>query len=101
MITHAVSAQIAPGKELEAIEFTRDFSAHLKSKDLATPRAWQNQYGDQVDRILWTWEFNSLAVFEEWHTAALADEGVQQRLKAMVDIFVPGTTHVMALKEVV
>ena len=100
MILHTISIQVAAGKKPEAIAWAKDVDAHLENTGLTTGKTYQPLYGDKVDRMIWTWEFDSLAAFEEWHTALIADEGFQERAKAMADFFVPGSMSVMAFKEV-
>ncbi len=98
MIIHAVSAQVAAGQWQQAIEWTMDMNAYCESKGWAVPRVFQPQYGDQVNQMVWTWEFDSLAAFEQWNDQVFSDEGVQQRLKSAAGVF--SHNYIQAYKQV-
>lgn len=75
-------------------------SAHIESNNWVKPKVVRPLFGNQVDRITWVWEFESLAAYEEWHEAFDADEGTLARVAKMGDIFVPDSMVVQAYKTV-
>ena len=75
-------------------------ASYMASQGFAVAKVYRPLYGSNVQRMIWTWELDSLAASEEWNEAVNADEGFVERTKAMVDLFVPGSMQIMAYKEI-
>ena len=94
-IVVVVSAEVAPGKRKDAVEWTKEVGAYVESKGLHPhSRAMFPQFGTELNRMMWTWEWESMAEMEENQKAVDADGGVQERIKkGFTDIFVPGSAR--------
>ena len=87
-IIHVLSVEIEPFKDAEAIAWTKDMNAHLESVGLGPARTLRPQFGGDTNRIVWTWEHDSLAAQEQHMLKLNADEGAQTRIKALAGIIV-------------
>ena len=90
-IVFVISVELEPYKLKEAIEWTQDINAHVESIGMQAPRALTPQFGDDLNRMVWTWEHDSLADHEQFMEKLNSDEGVQQRIQSMAGTFVGGT----------
>ena len=91
MIRWIRTAQIAQGKQQEAIQWAKDTREYTKTKfeGGAEVKIFLQTLGD-LGVICWMVDFENLAMIELAGQALNADEGYQERLKAASELFLPG-----------
>ena len=92
MIRWIRTAQIAQGKQQEAIQWAKDTREYTKTKfeggtDVKIFLETLGEYGV----ICWMVDFENLAVLELAGQVLDEDSGYQERLQAASDLFLPGT----------
>ena len=92
MIRWIRTAQLAQGKQLEAIQWAKDTREYTKTKfeggaDVKIFLETLGEYGV----ICWMVDFENLAVLELAGQVLDEDSGYQERLQAASDLFLPGT----------
>ena len=91
MIRWVRRAQIAPGKQQEAIQWAKDTREYTKTKfeGGADTKIFLETLGD-YGVICWMVDFENLATVELAGQVLNEDSGYQERLKAAVGLFLPG-----------
>ena len=91
MIRWIRTAQIAQGKQQEAIQWAKDTREYTKTKfeGGAEVKIFLQTLGD-LGVMCWMVDFENLAMVELAGQALNADEGYQERLKAASELFLPG-----------
>ena len=92
-IIHVLSIELEPFKREDALAWIKDINAHLESIGLKPARTLAPSFGADLDRIVWTWDFDSLAEHEEEQNKRSADPGVQERIQKMAGVFKGGSLH--------
>ena len=92
MIRWTRTAQIAPGKQQEAIQWAKDTREYTKTKfeGGADVKIFLETLGD-YGVICWMVDFENLAALELAGQVLDEDSGYQERLQAASDLFSPGT----------
>ena len=91
MIRWTRTAQIAPGKRQEALQWAQETREYTKTKfeGGADVKIFLESFG-QIGLICWMADFENLATLELVGQVLDEDAGYQERLQAAVDLFSDG-----------
>ena len=86
------TARIAPGKHQDTIQWAKDLREYTQTKfeGGADVKIFLETLGD-YGVICWMVDFENLASVELAGQVLDADEGYQERLKAAIELLLPGT----------
>lgn len=91
MVRWIRSAQIARGKNVDAMQWSREATAYVNKKfPEAGIRAYQGLFGP-VGRLVWMSDSENLADLEKISTAIGSDEGYLAFVAKSSDLFVEGS----------
>ena len=91
MIRWTRTAKIAQGKLQETVQWAKDLREYNKTKfeGGADVKIYLETFGE-MGVICWMADFENLATLELVGQVLDDDEGYQERLKAAIDLFMPG-----------
>ena len=94
MVRWMRSARIAPGKNIEAMQFAMEITEYAKNKYEGAPGAsvYLDSFGE-VGTIRWMTDYEDLASFEKVSNQVRADQEWWQKMDAIKDLFIPGSIH--------
>jgi len=91
MIRFQRSGRIAQGKDLQAIEWSKEVTAYLNGKFSETNlQVFSHRFG-VIDILAWQADFDSLASLDNYQRAINADEGFGERIGKGTGIFIEGS----------
>jgi len=92
MVRFQRTASVARGRGPEALTWANEVTAYVnKSQKPPNPlHAWVQRYG-QTGVIVWTWDFDGVAVLDQQLERLLADSGNQEMIRKAADYFVEGS----------
>ncbi|HEU0297105.1 MAG TPA: hypothetical protein VFR47_30475 [Anaerolineales bacterium] len=91
MIRFQRSGRIARGKDLQAIEWSKEVTAYLNGKfSEANLQVFSHRFGD-IDTLAWQADFDSLASLDSYQRAINGDKEFWERLGKSTEFFVEGS----------
>lgn len=91
MIRFQRSGRIARGKDLQAIEWSKEMTAYLNGKfSEANLQVFSHRFGD-IDTLAWQADFDNLASLDSYQRAINGDKEFWERLGKSTEFFVEGS----------
>ena len=91
MIRFQRSGRIARGKDLQAIEWSKEVTTYLNGKfSEANLLVFSHRFGD-IDTLAWQADFDGLASLDSYQRAINADKGFWELLSKATEFFIEGS----------
>ena len=99
MIRWMRSARIAPGKNVEAIQFAMEINEYVQKKYEGVPEAevFVDSFGE-IGTIRWCADYADFASWEKAQSQMVADPEWWQKMDAIKDLFIPGSGHDVVMR---
>jgi hypothetical protein len=98
MIRWMRSARIAPGKLVEALKFSTEIVEYTKKYEgAANVGVFLDSFGE-VGTIRWCADYEDFASWEKISNQIFADPEWFQKMDAIKDLFIPGSTHDLVMR---
>jgi hypothetical protein len=92
------SARIAPGKLVEALKFSAEIVEYTKKYEgAANVGVFLDSFGE-VGTIRWCADYEDFASWEKVSNQIFADPEWFQKMDAIKDLFIPGSTHDLVMR---
>ena len=89
MVRWTRSARIAPGKDLQAIQWAKEMAEFLRKKHGSQVSVYMDCFGE-VGTIRWFEDFENLAAVEKLMQGVMADQEFRQRESQVATLFQNG-----------
>ncbi len=98
MIRWMRSARIAPGHLVEALKFSTEIAEYTKKYEgVANASVFLDSFGE-VGTIRWCADYEDFASWEKISNQIFADPEWFQKMDAIKDLFIPGSTHDVVMR---
>ena len=98
MIRWIRSARIAPGKLVEALQFSTEIIEYTKKYEgVSDANVFLDSFGE-VGTIRWFADYENFASWEKVSNQIFADPEWFQKMDAIKDLFIPGSTHDLVVR---
>jgi hypothetical protein len=92
------SARIAPGKLVEALQFSTEIVEYTnKYEGITDVGVYLDSFGE-VGTIRWCADYDDFASWEKISNQMFADPEWFQKMDAIKDLFIPGSTHDVVMR---
>ena len=93
MIRFQRSIQVAGGKNLEAVQWAKEVTDYLNSKQSNfKAQAFSSRFGE-VNEMVWQIDFEDLAALDKYQQFFNTDQGYWEMVKKADGLFIEGTTY--------
>ena len=98
MIRWTRSARIAPGKLVEALQFSTEIIEYTKKYEgVSNANVFLDSFGE-VGTIRWFADYDDFASWEKVSNQIFADPEWFKKMDAIKDLFIPGSTHDLVMR---